>query len=81
MSFLRNYILDEEFQIQYFRQQLNVKNYIKINYMEDRKVSLLSPNGTIVIHGDNLRVKKLLDSEILIGGKIELIELKQENHA
>lgn len=81
MSFLRNYILDEEFQIQYFRQQLNVKNYVKINYMEDGRVSLLSPNGVVVIHGENLRVKKLLDREILIGGRIELIELKRENHA
>lgn len=81
MSFLRNYILDEEFQIQYFRQQVNIKNYIKINYMENERVSLTYSNGIVVIYGKNLRIKKLLDNEILIDGRIETIELKQDSYA
>lgn len=81
MSFLRNYILDEEFQIQYLRGKINIKNYIKINYMENERVSLSYSKGVVIVHGTNLRIKKLLDSEILIDGKIETIELKQGNNA
>jgi len=30
MSFLRDYILDEEFQILYLKEAVNIKNYLKI---------------------------------------------------
>lgn len=78
MSFLRDYILDEEFQILYLKEAVNIKNYLKINYMERERVSLTYSKGTVVVYGKNLRIKKLLDSEILIEGNIETIELKQE---
>ncbi len=81
MSFLRNYILDEEFQIQYLRGKINIKNYIKINYMENERVSLSYSKGTVIVYGTNLRIKKLLDSEILIDGKIDSIELRRGNNA
>ncbi len=81
MSFLRNYILDEEFQIQYLRGKINIKNYIKINYMENERVSLSYSKGTVIVYGTSLRIKKLLDSEILIDGKIDSIELRRGNNA
>jgi len=80
MSFLREYILDEEFQILYLKEKVNIKNYLKINYMEKERVSLAYLNGNVIIYGKNLRIKKLLDSEILIEGNIETIELKKENN-
>lgn len=80
MSFLRDYILDEEFQILYLKEKVNIKNYLKINYMERERVSLAYSNGSVIVYGRNLRIKKLLDSEILIEGNIETIELKQEKN-
>ena len=80
MSFLRDYILDEEFQILYLKEKVNIKNYLKINYMERERVSLTYSNGSVIVYGKNLRIKKLLDSEILIEGNIETIELKQEKN-
>ncbi len=76
MSFLKNYILDEEFQVNYFRGKINIKNYIKINYMEDTKISISYIDGIIVVHGENLKIIKLLDNEILVDGKIEMVEWK-----
>ncbi len=78
MSFLRNYILDEEFQILYLKEKVNIKNYLKINYMERERVSLRYLKGNVTIYGKELKIKKLLDNEILIEGNIETIELKQE---
>ena len=48
-----------------------------INYMEDEKISLSYHSGTIVIKGENLRVQKLLDNEIVIVGEIENIDFRK----
>ena len=71
------YINDINFQIVYINNELNIVNYEKINYMEDEKISLLHKNGTVVIKGKDLRVKKLLDNEIIVVGNFENIELRK----
>ena len=71
------YINDTDFQIIYINNQLNIVNYEKINYMEDEKISLSHKEGTIVIKGNNLRVKKLLDNEIMIIGIFDNIEFRK----
>ncbi len=77
MSYLLNYIKDNEFRMNYTKSHLNVINYNKINYMEDTKISLSYDGGGIVVKGQDLRIRKLLDYEILIVGNIENIEFKE----
>ena len=74
---IMRYINDVDFQIVYINDELNVVNYEKINYMEDEKISLTHRNGVVVIKGKNLRVKKLLDNEIIVVGNFENIELRK----
>lgn len=74
---IMNYINDTDFQIIYLNKKLNVINYDKINYMEDQKISLSYKDGTIVIIGENLRVKKLLDNEIIIVGEFKNIDFRK----
>ena len=76
MSYLRDYIVDKNFRFTYIENKLNIINYIEINYMEDSKISLLYSQGIFVVKGENLRIQKLLDDEILVVGKIENIEFK-----
>ena len=76
MFHISHYINDTDFQIIYWNQQLNIVNYEKINYMEDSKISLSSKNKNVVVSGENLRVKKLLENEILIAGKFQTIEFR-----
>lgn len=71
------YINDNNFKIIYTANTLNVVNYEKINYMEDNKISLFIMNQNIVISGKDLRVKKLLDNEILVVGDFLAIEFKK----
>ncbi len=71
------YINDTDFQIIYWNGNLNIVNYEKINYMEDSKISISSKNQNIVVNGENLRVKKLLESEILIVGEFFSIEFRK----
>jgi len=71
------YINDTDFQIIYINNQLNIVNYERINYMEDEKISLSYKSGTIIIKGKDLRVKKLIDNEIMIIGNFGDIEFKK----
>ena len=71
---IRHFINDTSFQILYINNNLNIVNYTNINYMEDNKISLNYLDKKILIQGNNLSVKKLLESEILITGDILSIE-------
>lgn len=71
------YINDTDFQIVYINSELNIVNYDKINYMENDKISLSSKVGTIVVIGENLRVKKLLDNEIVIVGEFKNLDFRK----
>lgn len=71
------YINDIDFQIVYINNELNVVNYEKINYMEDEKISLSYKGGILLVVGDKLRVKKLLDNEIIIVGDIRNLDFRK----
>ena len=76
---IRKFINDTSFQILYRNNSLNIINYTDINYMEESKISIsVYNNKKILIKGNNLTVKKLLESEILIVGNITSIEFLNE---
>lgn len=74
---IMRYINDTDFQIVFINNELNVVNYDRINYMENEKISLSYKERTVVIIGENLRVKKLLDNEIVIVGDIKNIDFRK----
>lgn len=74
---IMRYINDTDFQIVYINNKLNIINYEKINYMLDNKISLTIKDKIILIEGNNLRVKKLLDNEIIITGDINNVLFKR----
>lgn len=71
---ISRFINDTSFQILYINDNLDIINYTNINYMEDSKISINYYDNKILIKGNNLSVKKLLESEILIDGNIQSIE-------
>lgn len=74
---IMRYINDTDFQIIYINKELNIVNYDRVNYMENEKISLSYREGTIVVAGENLRVKKLLDNEMVIVGDIKNIDFRK----
>jgi len=74
---IRSFINDTSFQILYKDNTLDIINYTNINYMEDSKISLNYLDRKLLIKGDNLTVKKLLESEILITGNFVSIEFEK----
>ena len=70
-----NYIKDKNFKIIYFNNSLNIINYDKILEIKSDVITLEKENNYIFIKGEDLRINKLLDDEILITGLVKKIEL------
>ena len=70
-----NYIDDNSFKINYVNNSVNVVNYDKILEVTDEVIRIIKDNKIILINGNDLRLSKLLDNEILITGLIHKIEL------
>ena len=73
---IRSYFIDEEFQIIYLPNQIDIINYQEIDSFDDEKIRIRYKEGALVIGGKNLSINKLLEDEVLIGGKIEKIEFR-----
>lgn len=72
---IHNFIVDDSFKFNFSNNSLNVMNYKKINYMDIDRISIETDIGNLIINGSNLVVKKLLDSEVLITGNINKLEI------
>ena len=72
----RNYILDEEFKINIFKDKVNVVNYKDIVNFTPKEETIKYDGGLLLIIGNNLSISRLLIDEVLVTGNIEKIELR-----
>ena len=75
---IRHFISDTSFQMVYNKNYLNLINYTDINTMDANKIIIKINNDKVIIKGNNLVVKKLLESEMVIVGNIITIEFNNE---
>ncbi len=73
---VRNYLLDEEFNMRILKNKVNICNYDSIGYLDNDLIIINHTDGEIKIKGNNLVVSKLLNNEILISGNIKTIEMR-----
>ena len=73
---MREYLLEQEFKINYFNNKLDIVNYTNISHFDSNKIMLNHSKGSVIVSGNNLYVSKLLSDEILIEGSIEKIEFR-----
>jgi len=79
MKGIVNYVKDNEFRMNVLENKIDIVNYHDLLSMNEEKISLTSPIGRIIIKGFSLSVKKLLNKEILVVGKIISIEMGDKN--
>lgn len=72
---LTNYVKEQEFFINIWKNKINIVNFKKIVILEEEKIVVMSPDNKIVIKGKKISINKLLDDEILITGNFYSIEL------
>lgn len=71
----RNYLLDVESKVIYINNKVDIINYKSIEHFDNSKV-IIKTDKLIIIKGENLVVKKLLNDEVLVEGKINNIEFR-----
>ena len=70
-----NYIKDSSFKIIYINNSINIINYDSVLEVKENIVSLKKEDKIIHIKGEDLRLNKLMDDEILVTGMIKTIEM------
>ena len=75
---LTNYINDNTFRFTVYENTIHVLNYKRILILEEDRISFQSKNQKIKIEGEGLILKKILNQEMLITGKIYKIEVSYE---
>ena len=68
---INKFIKNNEFSINILENLININNFIDIIILESDKIVLKIPSGFLKITGNDLIIKKLLDSELLITGTIK----------
>lgn len=78
LSRVKDYILDQEFRLTLFEQRFLAINFIKILSLEESRVSFSTNFGRVVVKGENFTLQRLLESEVLVAGEIEGVEVHYE---
>ena len=73
---LRNYIMEEDFRVNYVKNKVDVVNYLSIDHFENNKIMIRYKEGLLVVIGSDLTISKLLKDEVLISGVIKEIEFR-----
>ena len=72
---IRNYINDPYQEIIIRKNYIDITNYIKLGIIKDSEIEVIG-EFNIIVKGNNLVIKKLLNNEILISGDIKNIEFR-----
>ena len=73
---VRNYIGENQFKIIIYSNMVNIINYKNIDEINNNKISIISTKK-IIISGQNLKIKKLENNEVLIIGIINNIKINE----
>ena len=73
---MKEFLLDNTFNIIIKKDYIDIINYQKIDILEDDKIIITIDNKKIIIVGNNLKPIKLLNEEILIKGIISKLEFR-----
>ena len=79
MRNIREYIKDDNFNINIKYNKIYIENYVDIGNISDSKIIIYVKNNKIIINGKSLKIIKLLNSEILISGNYSNIIFEGTN--
>ena len=79
MITLKDILHDNSFKMVLKEKSIYINNFKKMNILEDNHIYLDTKNKKIHIYGKKLKTKKILETEILLTGIIEKIEVINES--
>ena len=72
----RSYLFETDFNMKYINNKLDIINYTKIDTVMNNKVVIKYSEGILDISGDDLKIIKLTQDELLISGVFKNIEFR-----
>ena len=75
---IRNFLIDENVLVAVFNNYIYIYNYQKINKLNNEEVIIKTNFNLVIIQGKELKLKKLMPSEIIISGAPSKVEFKNE---
>lgn len=76
---MKNFLLDFDYYIDIYEQNIHVFNYIDILKLNEHEVRLAMPNFILEITGHGFSVKRLEKREILLEGNLENVRFKKDD--
>ena len=74
---LRDFLVDKEYYIDIFENNLHAFNYLKLLKLNDSVVELKFEKFNLEIKGSNMKVKEMNNNEILVSGTIDIVRIKR----
>ena len=75
-SNIRNYLNNDDYNINITNNLLYITNYQKINMIKNDKISISFKEFNLLVEGDDLIISKLLDTEILFNGVVRKVSFE-----
>ena len=75
---LKNFLFDLDNFITIYENNFHIFNYQKLYTLSEDKIIFSLNNKKVIITGDDLKVKKMTNQELLINGKIMKVEFVYE---
>lgn len=76
---MKNFLLDFNYYIDIYEQNIHVFNYVDILKLNDREIRLAMPGFILEITGHDFSVKRLEKREILLEGVLENVRFKRND--
>lgn len=73
-SYLDRYLIDRDYKITITDKNIHIINYIEVEDFSSTRVIIKHSMGKSIILGTDLVVAKMQDEELLITGKLKMIE-------
>ena len=67
---------NQDFKMIVKEDSIYVNHFKKIVHLEENNISFITKHKRIQLYGKNLKMKKLVDQEVLFQGSIEKIEVQ-----
>lgn len=71
----RSFILESNFKINVSFNYIDILNFDKILTLEEKEIIIEKDKKIIKIEGNNLRVNRMLEDELLLTGKIKKLTM------
>ena len=72
---ISTYLRNNSYNINISKNNLYINNYTKLDNITDKYISIIVDNLQLSIKGNDFKVIKMLDKEILFNGQIESIKI------